>query len=174
MHTSKPTNTPLETNLITPLAIPESSKEPLGCLLEDTFLLLASTDLRLKISKTAEAALSTEEGSRSKPPTKGGPRRPQRGASLQIASCETGVAGFVAAMIRRVLQTEVVPVLKSLDALFRARRSPFQEACMRAVCCLLRDYRDELEDLLGDETLAREVKEQQQQLLPESFGEVGS
>ena len=37
--------------------------------------------------------------------------------------------------------TQVVPVLKSLDALFRARRSPFQEASMRALCCLLRDYK---------------------------------
>ena len=110
-----------------PLPLPSSRQEPLGCLLEDTLLLLASSDLRIKIVRTpnaaaaAAAAAAAEDGgdnggeeetaaagdrtTRGNSSSKGAASR-SRGSAAQRAA-EGKVEGLVAAMLKRVLQAEV-------------------------------------------------------------------
>jgi condensin-2 complex subunit D3 len=114
------------------LKLPTSESSPSGQALHDVLALLSCQEMRICFT----AATSVDD---------------------DVALDETGAPGADAArtalsgVLRRVVCENIVPVLLQLKTMMEAERSPFLGRLRRCLCEVLREFKDELSDLLGDD-----------------------
>ncbi|PFH33347.1 hypothetical protein BESB_085460 [Besnoitia besnoiti] len=161
------------------LPLPQRFADADGALLSDTLRLLACPALKVKIRKAGplRGVEPNDEENEGDDPAgddeerkakRSGKRARQAGNRDQAGPASMGE--LLDLMVKKVLQTEVIPVLRSLDVLMRAKFSPFQEELLTAFCEVLQDYWDDLEEMLGEASLAKELRHfaQTRQLDPSS------
>ncbi|RQX71281.1 HEAT repeat-containing protein, partial [Toxoplasma gondii CAST] len=137
------------------LSLPVRFEDADGALLSDALRLLACSALRVRVKKSDKSLVVDEESKEGRP---GEGRKTTKGKPKAAEGEGSSVVELLDLMVKKLLQTEVVPVLRSLDVLMRANLSPFQEELLTAFCEVLRDYWDELEEMVGEASLAKELR----------------
>jgi len=131
------------------LDLPQHENQAAGQALSDILALLACKEMRVCFSSKLANQSGHGEGD-----TGAGPGG---GATSNCPGAEVA-AGALSGMLRKVVCEGVAPVLVQLKGIMEAQRSPFLRPLQRCLCEVLRDFKDELMDVLGgDVQLAKEV-----------------
>jgi condensin-2 complex subunit D3 len=130
------------TDAETPIDLPRAVGSPGGQALHDVLTLLVCKEMRICFSP--KQATQEDEIEQSGAPAN------QIGAE----AAQTALAG----MFKRVMCEHVVPVLVQLKHVMEAQRSPFLGSLRRCLCEVLKDFKEDLEEILpNDPQLAGEI-----------------
>jgi len=122
------------------IELPESDASPCGQALHDILSLLVCKEMRICFSP--KQASQDDD------------------VDLEASQCQINAAArsAVADMFKRVMCDHVVPVLVQLVNLMEAQHSVFLGSLRRCLCEILREFKDELHDILAsDRQLANEI-----------------
>lgn len=124
-----------------PIELPASRSESGGQALADCLSLLGCKEMRVCFSTKLEAE-----------DVEGAGATPANSAGAEVAR------GALSAVLRKVMCENVLPILLQLKALMESKHSPFLGLLRQCLCDTLREFKEELKDLLaGDEQLAKEI-----------------
>jgi hypothetical protein len=124
------------------LVLPDSADSPCGQALHDVLALLSCQEMRICFSATSpEDELLSDESAAA-------------GGAADAAAPLAGEAArnALSGVLRRVVCENIAPVLLQLKAMMEEKRSPFSGRLRRCLCEVLREFKDELSDLLGGDT----------------------
>merc|ERR1719296_163045 len=125
--------------------LPATFDEPAGQVLSDGLTLLCAKEMR--ICFTTQRAGQDDEAD----------------GSVEKAGAEAA-RGVLSSLLKRNMCENIVPVLVQMKTMMEARHSPFLRQLRHCLREILRDFRDDLQDVLaGDQQLAAEISYDLQQ-----------
>lgn len=138
------------------LQLPRTLNEPAGQALGDILDLLSCKEMRICFSP--KLAAEDEEDELDAPPGGSSGTGVAGGGGPANRAGAEAARGALSGMLRQVICENIAPVLVQLKGIMECERSPFLGRIRHCLCEALREFKDELNEMLdGDTQLAEEV-----------------